>query len=408
MSGGCCCGVTGYELSTGEPKVFHSKTVLLATGGCGRIYKTASTSFASTADGFMLAFDAGLPLEDMEFVQFHPTGIYGLGILVSEAARAEGGILRNGSGERFMERYAPMLKDLAPRDITSRAILTEIQQGRGVNGEDYVFLDLTHLGKEQLDLKLSEVTSFVKTYLGIDASKASIPVAPTCHYMMGGIPTDADGRALADGKTTAVPGLYAAGECACVSVHGSNRLGTNSLVDLVVFGKRAGADIVKYVKKHEVPPLPENAEEAVVTKIGGLVNSEGKGNAAFIRAEMQQTMTENCSVFRDQKHLMMALDRIRQLKSQYSYLGVMCKGKAFNYELEEAFELWNMLKAAEAIVFAALQREESRGAHYRSDFPERNDALWLKHSLVFGAPEGLKVEYKPVVVTRFEPKSRAY
>ena len=247
-SEGRCCGVAGYELATGEPAVFHAKAVLLATGGCGRIFKTTSMSFAATGDGFALAFDAGIPLEDMEFVQFHPTGIHGLGILVSEAARAEGGILRNGIGERFMERYAPTLKDLAPRDIISRAILTEVAEGRGVEGSDYVYLDLTHLGKEQLQLKLEEVTSFVKTYLGIDASVSPIPVAPTCHYMMGGIPTDAQGRVLADEKSAVLPGLYAAGECACVSVHGANRLGTNSLVDLVVFGKRAGADITEYAR----------------------------------------------------------------------------------------------------------------------------------------------------------------
>ena len=239
-SDGRCFGVSGYELATGEPVVFHAKAVLLATGGCGRIFQTTSMSFAATGDGFALAFEAGVPLEDMEFVQFHPTGIHGLGILVSEAARAEGGVLRNGKGERFMERYAPTLKDLAPRDIISRAILTEVAEGRGIEGSDYVYLDLTHLGKEQLQQKLSEVTSFVKTYLGIDASESPIPVAPTCHYMMGGIPTDAQGRVLADEKSTVVPGLYAAGECACVSVHGANRLGTNSLVDLVVFGKRAG------------------------------------------------------------------------------------------------------------------------------------------------------------------------
>jgi succinate dehydrogenase / fumarate reductase, flavoprotein subunit len=408
MSEDRCCGVAGYELATGEPEVFHAKAVLLATGGCGRIYKTASTSFASTADGFALAYDAGVPLEDMEFVQFHPTGIYGLGILVSEAARAEGGILRNGLEERFMERYAPTLKDLAPRDIISRAIMTEIQQGRGVEGSDYVFLDLTHLGKEQLEQKLSEVTRFVKTYLGIDASEKPIPVAPTCHYMMGGVPTDLDGRVLKDGKTEAVAGLYAAGECACVSVHGGNRLGTNSLVDLVVFGKRAGVDIVKFVGENELPPLPQDAEASVIAKMDGLLNSDGKEDVAIIRAEMQQTMTEKCSVFRNQPQLVQALDKIRQLKRRYAALGLSYKGKAFNYELEEALELENMLKAAETIVFAALQREESRGAHYRSDFPERNDAKWLKHSLVFQVPEGLKMQYKPVFVTRFEPKARVY
>ncbi len=407
-SEGRCCGVSGYELATGKPAVFHAKAVLLATGGCGRIFKTTSMSFAATGDGFALAFDAGIPLEDMEFVQFHPTGIHGLGILVSEAARAEGGILRNGVGERFMERYAPTLKDLAPRDIISRAILTEVAEGRGVEGSDYVYLDLTHLGKEQLQLKLSEVTSFVKTYLGIDASVSPIPVAPTCHYMMGGIPTDALGRVLADGKSAVMPGLYAAGECACVSVHGANRLGTNSLVDLVVFGKRAGADIMEYADRNPLPPLPADAEYAVSSKIARILGTAGGERVAEVRDNMQRTMTQLCSVFRDRKGLEQALERIREFQSRAANLELTYKGKRFNYELEEALEFENMLKLAEVIVYSALQREESRGAHYRNDFPARNDEAWLKHTLVFPTPIGLEVQHKPVVVTRFEPKARVY
>jgi succinate dehydrogenase / fumarate reductase flavoprotein subunit len=288
MSKGKCCGVSGYALATGEPMVFHAKAVLLATGGCGSIFKTTSMSFAATGDGFAAAFNAGVALEDMEFVQFHPTGIYGLGILVSEAARAEDGILRNGKGDRFMERYASTLKDLAPRDIISRAILTEIAEGRGVEGSDYVYLDLSHLSKAMQEQKLSEVTSFVKTYLGIDATKDPIPVAPTCHYMMGGIPTDAQGRVLADGKTQPLPRLYAAGECACVSVHGAKRLGTNSLVDLVVFGKRAGKDIPNYVKENPLPLFPTNAESAVATNIDALLASTGNERIGEIRSEMQR------------------------------------------------------------------------------------------------------------------------
>jgi succinate dehydrogenase / fumarate reductase flavoprotein subunit len=341
-----CCGVAGYKLSTGEPEVFHSKAVLLATGGCGRIFKTTSMSFAATGDGFALAFNAGIPLEDMEFVQFHPTGIHGLGILVSEAARAEGGILRNGIRERFMERYAPTLKDLAPRDIISRAILTEVSEGRGVEGSDYVYLDLTHLGKEQLQQKLSEVTSFVMTYLGIDASISPIPVAPTCHYMMGGIPTDEKGRVLADGKSKILAGLYAAGECACVSVHGANRLGTNSLVDLVVFGKRAGADIVEYVDKNPLAPLPADAELTVSSKIDKLLGIAGKERASSVREDMQKTMTQLSSVFRDKKGLEQAIQRIRELQGKMASMELMYKGKRFNYELEEALELENMMKLA--------------------------------------------------------------
>jgi len=407
-SEGLCCGVSGYELATGEPMIFHAKAVLLATGGCGRIFKTTSMSFAATGDGFALAFDAGVPLEDMEFVQFHPTGIYGLGILVSEAARAEGGVLRNGKGERFMERYAPLLKDLAPRDIISRAILTEIAEGRGIGGSDYVYLDLTHLSKEQLQLKLSEVTSFVRTYLGIDASESPIPVAPTCHYMMGGIPTDAQARVLGDGKSAVLPGLYAAGECACVSVHGANRLGTNSLVDLVVFGRRAGLDIADYVSKNPSVPLPADVELKVSSRVDALLAADGKEHVATIREEMEKVMTRLCSVFRDKNGLEQALNKVHELQGKMANLGLSHREKRFNYELEESVELNNMLKLSEVIVHSALQREESRGAHYRNDFPERNDEAWLKHTLVFHVATGLETLYKPVVVTRFEPKPRVY
>ncbi len=408
MSGNRCCGVGGFDLATGESMIFRAKAVLLATGGCGKIFKTTSMSFAATGDGFALAFDVGVPLEDMEFVQFHPTGIYGLGILVSEAARAEGGILRNDSGERFMERYAPNLKDLAPRDIISRAILTEIAEGRGIGSSDYVHLDLTHLGKDQLQLKLSEVMSFVKTYLGIDANASQIPVSPTCHYMMGGIPTDSKGRVLADGISTPLFGLYAAGECACVSVHGANRLGTNSLIDLVVFGKRAGEDIATYVAGNSFLPLPSDAESSVSSKIDGLLRNGGEERINAVRGEMQETMTKLCSVFRDKNELKLVKQKISKLRDRFSCLGLRNGGKRFNYELEEALELENMLKLAEVIVNSAFQREESRGAHYRNDFPARDDTAWLKHTLVFQRTKGFEVQYKPVVVTRFEPKVRAY
>ncbi len=407
-SEGRCCGVAGYSLATGDPIVFHAKAVLLATGGCGRIFRTTSMSFAATGDGFAAALNAGLPLEDMEFVQFHPTGIHGLGILVSEAARAEGGILRNGKGEAFMESYAPTLKDLAPRDIISRAILTEISSGNGIGGSDYVYLDLTSIGKEQLEQKLSEVTSFVKTYLGIDASRESIPVAPTCHYMMGGVPTDSNGRVLADGKTTVLPGLYAAGECACVSVHGANRLGTNSLVDLVVFGKRAGIDIVRYVAMSDFAPVPVKTEEVAAQKIEFLFKSNGKERVSDIRDEMQLTMTHQCSVFRDKQNLEGALAKIRQLNVRYSNISLSNREKSFNYELEDAFELENMLTLSETIVLSALRREESRGSHYRNDFNERNDVEWLKHTLISKKGNDFEIQFKPVAITRYEPKARVY
>jgi succinate dehydrogenase / fumarate reductase flavoprotein subunit len=403
-----CCGAAGYDIATGKPEVFHARAIVLATGGCGKIFKTTSNGFASTGDGFALALDALLPLEDMEFVQFHPTGIYGLGILLSEAARAEGGVLRNGLGERFMERYAPTLKDLAPRDIVSRSILNEISDGRGVEGKDYVYLDLRELGKEHLSQKLPEITSFVKTYLGIDPSEAPIPVAPTCHYMMGGIPTDVDGHVLADKAGTILPGLYAAGECACVSVHGANRLGCNSLIDLVVFGHRAGLSIRKEIKAKFCQPLPVQAESIVVDKINSLLESRGNERVAILRETLQCLMTEQCSVFRNGQTLEAALAQICQLEKRFLNVGLTNKSKVFNYELQEALELHNMLRTAKIIVFSALGRMESRGAHFRSDYPQRNDEEWLNHSFVNETPTGLKESYKPLVAGRFTPEKRRY
>ncbi len=403
-----CCGVAGYSIASGETEIFRAKAVMLATGGCGRIFKTTSNAFASTGDGFALALDACVPLEDMEFVQFHPTGIHGIGVLISEAARGEGGFLRNDSGERFMERYAPTIKDLAPRDIVSRAILTEIQEGRGISGADYVHLDLTTLGKQRLEQKLSEITSFVNTYVGIDPSEAPVPVAPTCHYIMGGIPTDAYGQVLTNEKATSMPGLYAAGECTCVSVHGANRLGCNSLIDLVVFGRRAGVSMAKYVKETTLPKLPKGVEATVSGEIEDLLESTGNERVGRVREEMQSIMMGKCSVFRDRRGLEQTWKEVRQLKSRYGNLGLTHKGRAFNYELEEALELENMLKIAEVIVLSALRREESRGAHYRRDFQNRNDESWLKHTLAFQTSEGLQIRFKPVTVTRFQPKVRRY
>jgi succinate dehydrogenase / fumarate reductase, flavoprotein subunit len=403
-----CCGAAGYDLGTSKPHVFHSKATVLATGGCGKIYKTTSNGFASTGDGFALVLDALLPLEDMEFVQFHPTGIYGLGILISEAARAEGGVLRNGLGERFMERYAPTLRDLAPRDIVSRAILQEISEGKGIGGKDFVYLDLRALGKEHLNQKLPEITSFVKTYLGIDPAEKQIPVAPTCHYMMGGIPTDINGHVLADNAGTIIPGLYAAGECACVSVHGANRLGCNSLTDLVVFGHRIGSIIQKEIQVRMIQPLPLQAESIVGGKIATLLESKSAECVATLRESMQQLMTKQCSVFRDEKLLKDALTQIQQLRSRGSNIGLKSKSRIFNYELQEALELSNMLRVAEVIVYSAFMRTESRGAHYRSDHPERNDEEWFKHTFVTESPTGLKICYKPLATGRFEPQKRRY
>jgi succinate dehydrogenase / fumarate reductase flavoprotein subunit len=403
-----CCGAAGYDLATGKPQVFHAKAVVLATGGCGKIYKTTSNGFASTGDGFALALDALLPLKDMEFVQFHPTGIYELGILISEAARAEGGVLRNGLGERFMERYAPTLKDLAPRDIISRAILKEISESKGVDGKDYVYLDLRGIGKESLNHKLPEITSFIKTYLGLDPSETQIPVAPTCHYMMGGIPTDVDGHVLADKAGTILPGLYAAGECACASVHGANRLGCNSLIDLVIFGRRTGLSILKEIRTRICQPLPVQAESIVIDKINSLLESHGNERVAVLRESLQCLMTEECSVYRNGQILEHALAQIHLLKKRLPNVGLTSKSRIFNYELQEALELNNMLRVAEVTVYSALMRRESRGAHFRSDYPNRNDEEWLKHTFVNETPTGLKENYKPLASGRFAPEKRRY
>jgi succinate dehydrogenase / fumarate reductase flavoprotein subunit len=403
-----CCGATGYDLKTATTHVFHAKAVVLATGGCGKIYKTTSNGFASTADGFALALDAHVPLQDMEFVQFHPTGIYGLGILLSEAARAEGAVLRNGKGERFMERYAPTLMDLAPRDIISRAILREIEEGRGIKGKDYVFLDLRELGQERLSQRLPEITSFVKAYLGISPAETPIPVAPTCHYMMGGIPTDINGHVQMDCIGTILPSLYAVGECACVSAHGANRLGCNSLIDLVVFGKRTGQALIEDLKDKAFAPLPYQAESIVADRLNCLLDAQGYERVSVLRESMQKIMTTNVSVFREKAALSTALKKIRQLKKRNLRVGLTDKGRVFNYELAEALEFTNMLRVAECIVTSALARTESRGAHFRSDFPERNDKEWLKHTLVEETASGLQVNYKPVSITRFVPQQRRY
>jgi succinate dehydrogenase / fumarate reductase flavoprotein subunit len=404
----CCCGAAGYDIANGKPLVFHAKAVVLATGGGGRIFKVTSNGFASTGDGFALALDAGIPLQDMEFVQFHPTGIYGLGTLLSEAARAEGGVLRNNEGERFMENYAPALKDLAPRDLISRAIMTEIHNDRGIGGADYVHLDLRELGKDRLARKLPELTSFVKTYLGIDPNESLIPVAPTCHYLMGGIPTDEHGHVLIDENGKIAQGLFAVGECACLNVHGANRLGCNSLIDLVVFGRRVGSSVATHAGGVLLPKPPMQAEYDVATKLQGLLESDGKEQVHIICEDMQKVMNSKCSVFRNQHDLQMALTEIRRLKGRCQNLAVVNKASRFNYELEDAFELENMLKIAEVIVFSALERTESRGAHYRQDFPKRNDEEWLKHTLVYAMPPVLGLRFKQVSINRFPPEERRY
>lgn len=400
-------GVVLYEIATGEIHVIRAKAVLLATGGFGKVFKTTSNCHANTGDGVFLVYDSGFALEDMEFVQFHPTGIHGLGVLISEAARGEGGILRNKDGERFMERYAPTIKDLAPRDVISRAIMTEIAEGRGIAGKDYVHLDLTHLGEERIKDKLWEISSFVEIYKGIDAVREPIPVSPTCHYMMGGIPTNVDGQVI-DAGGEVVMGLYAAGECACISVHGANRLGCNSLVDLVVFGRRAGRQISGDLEELDLQDAPSDAGDKRRSEIDAILNRSTGEKADSIRREMQTLMTDLCSVFRNEKGLSGARKQLEELKQRYEKVTVDDKATLFNTDLLEAMELRSLLGLAETIVVSALGREESRGAHYREDFPDRDDTNFLKHTLVRKTEKGPELSYKPVIVTEFEPKARTY
>lgn len=400
-------GLIAYELATGDVHVFHSRFILLATGGFGKVYKTTSNCFANTGDGVYLAYKAGIPLQDMEFVQFHPTGIHGLGVLISEAARGEGGILRNRNGDRFMEKYAPVLKDLAPRDVVSRGMIKETREGRGIDGSDFLHLDLTHLGKERLAEKLSDISSFTRIYLGIDPAKDCIPVQPTCHYMMGGIPTNLDGQALNENREV-VQGLYVAGECACVSVHGANRLGCNSLLDLVVFGRRAGKRIVQELKNIAWAPLPDQPDRTVVEKIGHLKKRQNGEKVWILRNEMQDAMTMYCSVFRHKEDLEKGLSIIKSLMERYERIIIDNKGHTFNTDLTEAIELESLLNLAHIILLSAITREESRGAHFREDYPERDDQNWLKHTLIRKTEEGYRFSYKPVNITRFEPKLRVY
>ncbi|WP_146341381.1 succinate dehydrogenase flavoprotein subunit [Nesterenkonia sp. NBAIMH1] len=408
-------GVVTYDLASGEIHIFQAKSVVFATGGLGKIYKTTSNAHTLTADGMAIAYRAGIPLEDMEFVQFHPTGLAGLGILLSEAARGEGGILRNSEGERFMERYAPTIKDLAPRDIVARSMANEVREGRGAGpNKDYVYLDLTHLEPEHIDAKLPDITEFARTYLGVEPYTEPVPVFPTCHYAMGGIPTNIKAEVLQDNDTI-VPGLYAAGEVACVSVHGSNRLGTNSLLDINVFGKRAGLYAAEYASGADFVELPETPETFVTDQLSMLRDSSGTERVAAIRSELQETMDANLQVFRSEDTIKTALADIVKLRERYERITVQDKGRRFNLDLLEALELGFLLDMAEVTAVAALHRKESRGGHYREDFPERDDDNFMKHTMLYKDPEaetegvkGMRFDTKPVTFTRYEPMERKY
>ncbi len=426
---GTVAGVVAVELATGERHIFHAKAVVFATGGHGRIWDITSNAYAYTGDGVALTVRRGIPAEDMEMFQFHPTGIIKLGFLITEAVRGEGGVMINGKGERFMERYAPHVKDLASRDVVSRAIYLEIQEGRGVKGQPYVLVDVRpetvnyyaekdgrtrpdgspyRVTAEEIRSKIPDITDFCETYLGIDPAKQPIPVQPTAHYAMGGIPTDMYGRVVIDEKNTILPGLYAAGECACVSVHGANRLGTNSLVDLIVFGKHAGINAVEYVKGADFSPLPQDALDYTNQQLEALRSGDGTQHIADISKEMKTTMSTYVGLFRNAQGLQTTIDKIQELRQNFKHVRVKDQGKIFNTELLNAWELGNLLDLALITTVSAQARTESRGAHAREDFPSRDDAHWLKHTLAWMKGDEVSLGYKPVVITKYQPKERVY
>ncbi|GAA1355019.1 succinate dehydrogenase flavoprotein subunit [Arthrobacter rhombi] len=408
-------GVVSYDLATGEIHVFQAKSVILATGGAGKVFKTTSNAHTLTGDGMGIAFRKGIPLEDMEFVQFHPTGLAGLGILLSEAARGEGAILRNSEGERFMERYAPTIKDLAPRDIVARSMANEVREGRGCGpNKDYVLLDLTHLEPAHIDAKLPDITEFARTYLGVEPYTEPVPVFPTAHYVMGGVPTNIKGEVFQDNEFT-IPGLYAAGEVACVSVHGSNRLGTNSLLDINVFGKRSGIAAAEYSKTADWVELPENPVADTEALLDIVRTGTGTERIAAIRKELQDTMDANMQVFRTKETIMKALADVKGFRERYKNISIQDKGKRFNLDLLEAVELGFLLDLAEVMSVSALHRHESRGGHFREDFPDRDDENFMKHSMVYKDESaemegihGIRFDTKPVIFTRYQPMERKY
>jgi succinate dehydrogenase / fumarate reductase flavoprotein subunit len=410
LTDGRVAGIVAYELATGELHVFRAKSVLFATGGYGRVFRITSNAHALTGDGPAVVWRRGVPLQDMEFFQFHPTGIYKMGILISEAVRGEGGILLYSEGERFMERYAPTVKDLAPRDLVSRAIYQEIKEGRGVGSrKDAAYLDVRHLPREVIEEKLPDVTEFARVYLGVEPTREPVPIQPTAHYAMGGIPTNTDAQVVLGPEETPVPGLYAAGECACVSVHGANRLGTNSLLDIVVFGRRGGRHLARFAAEADLPEPPSRREASTVETLRGLLRGPLIEFVADIRAELQRHMFDLCGVVRSEKGLRELQGVLAGLRERYSLVGVQDQGRVFNTELMEAVELGFLLDVSDAIVAAALARDESRGGHYREDHQLRDDDHWLRHSLAYREEDGsIRLEHKDVKLGPYVPMERKY
>ena len=422
-------GVVAIELATGELHVFHAKAIIFATGGHGRVWEITSNAYAYSGDGIAIALRRGIPAEDLEFFQFHPTGIYRLGILITEGVRGEGGVLINDKGERFMNTYAPHVKDLASRDVVSRAMYIEMKEGRGINGKRYLYLDarpetvnkyaredgrkrpdgsLYQVTAEEILGKLPDIIDFCRTYIGIDPVNQPMPVQPTAHYAMGGIPTNQYGEVVIDDKNTVMPGLFAAGEVACVSVHGANRLGTNSLLDLIVFGKHSGLRAAEYAKGASFQDLPANPDDFARQQLDKLLNNQGTEKAADIATEMKSVMNDHVGVFRTEEGMQMALEKVRELQQRFKHVQVMDRGKIFNTDLLNTWELGNLLDLAEVTTVSALARKESRGAHARDDFPDRDDDQWMKHTLAWKKDGDVQLGYKPVVFTKYEPKKRVY
>ncbi|MBL7162228.1 MAG: FAD-binding protein [Anaerolineales bacterium] len=426
---GATAGAIALELSTGELHIFHAKAVIFATGGHGRVWEITSNAYAYTGDGVAITLRRGIPAEDMEFFQFHPTGIYKMGILITEGVRGEGGVLLNNEGERFMDRYAPTVKDLASRDVISRAMYLEMKDGRGINGKRYLYMDVTPetvnkyaasdgrtrpdgtpfvVTGEEILAKLPDIIDFCETYLGVNPVTQPMPVQPTAHYAMGGIPTNLRGEVVIDSDRNIMPGLYAAGEVACVSIHGANRLGTNALLDLVVFGKEAGENAAEFSKGISYQTLPDDAADFARQQFDQLRNGSGNEKAADIAKEMKEVMFDHVGVFRLEEGMQEAVEKVSELKERFKDVRIEDTGDRYNTELLNTWEIGNLLDLAEVTAVSALARKESRGAHARDDYTERDDEKWLKHTLVWLHEDGVELQYMPVTFTKFEPKKRVY